>query len=817
MPCNEKIAMTPTHPCDPRRKAKGLAWFLVLSLALAGLFGGLGGCDEDPERAKLFATKAIAPSLSEDDVRNLKHLGPTLVDRGANFSVYSEAATRVELLLFSDPESSQPTWRVPMERFGDVWNLYVEGIGVGQHYGYVAWGPNWEYDPDWYPGSIKGFIADVDDQGHRFNPNKLLFDPYSLRLHREHDWGKGSLASGPDRTAKSVILKSEYVWSEHEVAWRQKRQSPDFPGHNWQDMIVYEVQPKGFTASPASGTSVPGTYRAIGEKAAYLKDLGITAVELMPVMEKPSDGTYWGYNTLNFFAPEREFASQSARPHDIIDEFKWMVDQLHQNGIEVILDVVYNHTGEGGFWRSKIALNDFFPGDYSKLGNYDDKLVASIYSYRGLDNAAYYYLQAHDKGQYMDQTGVGNQTRTNHAPMRKLIIDNLRFWVEEMHVDGFRFDLATVLGIDDQDPGRFDPKNSVLQDIIDDPVMRQHKTRIIAEPWHLGHYHPGGFPASDVDDEQAWYEWNGRFRDIWRSFVNYDEPGLNADQGGVDIGGTLTGSAAMFAWNGRKPYHSVNFITAHDGFTLYDLVSYNEKNNLCGLLNPICCDNPTSPFCDPNSGDDHNHSRDWSDERVKRQMIRNFFVALFVAHGTPMMLGGDEWMRTQHGNNNAYSTRADNPYNWFDWGGWSADKDRVRMHDFVRKMIQLRKDHAYAFAPTSYEGAAPMAWKHAGNGDMDNWGGRAVMQHYWDSSVGPELLVLINMDAGSEISFTLPDHKAWERLVDTQLYFDSPEYLDTMGSDAAQSSHNIWTSDPEVVTGAYGVKSRTIVILRGVE
>ncbi len=789
-------------------------WLLIPVITLV-----LAACGEK-DYVQLYRTEARAPSMTEEAIRDMQHMGPILVDQGANFSVFSGNATAVELLLFDDPESDRPTRRFPMVRFGDVWNLYVEGIGLGQHYGYVAWGPNWPQDPDWYPGSIHGFEADVDQDGNRFNPNKLLFDPYSVALHRDHDWTKGSTASGPARTeltwaasAKSVIVVSEYGWSDNERQWRENRKDPDWEGHGFNDLIVYEVHLKGFTRDPASEVLHPGTFRGMGEKADYLADLGITAVELMPIMEKALDGTYWGYNTINFFAPELSFAWQSEN-HEVIDEFKWMVDQLHQRGIEVILDVVYNHTGEGGLWRQKIAQDDVVLDNNVELINHDAKEVSGLYSFRGLDNSAWYAL-GEDKRYFWDHTGVGNQTRCNHRPMRKLIIDSLRYWAADMHVDGFRFDLAPVLGAIDMDYNNWDAASTVLQEIIDDPVLREHNTRIIAEPWSLAHYKLGAFPVAGDDPDLGWYEWNANFRDVWRSFVNYDDRALNSAEGPVDIGGSLTGSSTLFAHNGRKPHHSVNFITAHDGFTMYDLFTFDEKRNLCGPLNPICCDDPTNPFCDPDSGDDHNRSRDWGEdnEDFKRQLMRDMFAAMLVAHGTPMLLGGDEWMRTQLGNNNAYSTSADNASNWFDWGAWKPDHARVRMHDFVRKMIRFRKEHRYAFAPGGYDRSAPFAWKNAANSDMqdNDWNGRVLMQHYYDPSAGPELLILINMDPYDEVQFTLPEGRDWRRVVDTQMYFDTDAYFEGGGDPTV--SANIELQAPEPVSDTYGAQSRSIVIL----
>lgn len=772
---------------------------------------------------RLYQTTPVAPSLDDGAVAALDHLGVTVVDDGVNFSVFSGNAQRLDLLLFDDPEAERPTRQFEMSRFGDVWNLHVEGVGLGQHYGYVAWGPNWPFHPDWSPGRIEGFVADVDAVGHRFNPNKLLIDPYARAVHRDHDWSKGSVASGPARTestwaaaAKAVVVQSNYVWSDEEALWRAGRQSTSFSGHGWEDLIVYEVHPKGFTADPASGVDFPGTFRGFGEMADYLADLGITAVELMPVHEKPLDGGYWGYNSLLFFAPELSFGV-TTRPGEVADEFKWMVDQLHLRGIEVILDVVFNHTGEGGLWREKLELTDteLDPGTGVALANFDPKEVAGLYTFRGLDNVSYYALDSSDPGFYVNNTGVGNMTRVNYRPVRRLTLDALRFWVEEMHVDGFRFDLAPIHGEKDRDYSRWDViEETSLQDIIEDPILQQYNTRIMAEPWAVSGFYLGDFPK-DRNSDVAWYEWNGHFRDWWRSFVNDDNWALNAREGAVDGGGVLTGSFDLFDDEGRKPYHSLNFVTVHDGFTMYDLFSYDQKQNACGPLNPVCCDAPLSPFCDRNSGEDNNRSRDWgqANEATKREQMRNLFVAMMISHGTPLLLGGDEWMRTQLGNNNAYSTRADNPFNWFQWGTWRASEERSRMHDFVRQTIALRKQNAHAFAPAGYGTGAPFSWKAADNTEPPNWSGKHLAIHYYDSSAGAELEVLINMESGP-VDFTLPSGRTWKRLVDTQQWFDGDTYLEQEGLNKGATANVTLAAPADVPGPIYQVQPRSIVVLR---
>ena len=321
------------------------------------------------------------------------------------------------------------------------------------------------------------------------------------------------------------------------------------------------------------------------------------------------------------------------------------------------------------------------------------------------------------------------------------------------------------------------------------------------------------------------YEWNGRFRDWWRDFINCDSWALNnssrhgcgdnSDKGVEDGGALLTGSKWLYAWNGRKPYHAVNFITVHDGFTLYDLFTFPQKVNKCGPLNPVCCDQPNSPFCDRDSGESNNHSRDWGDEATKRQMMRNAFVAMMIANGSPLILGGDEWMRTQLGNNNAYSTGADNEWNWFDWGTWRASPERNRMHDFVRNLVRFRREHTYAFSPKEYDQAS-FAWKSPQNTDTPNWNGKSIMIHYFDKSAGPELVVLINMEAGA-VDFTLPQGRNWQRVLDTQSYFDTDAFFespDFAGETPVERSWNISLDDPTPIPGSsYGVPARSIVIL----
>jgi len=796
---------------------------------------------------RLYLTQEKASELDWADIGDLEHLGATVFDKGTNFSVYSANAERIELLLFDDPESDRPTQQFEMTPYGEVWNLYVEGVGEGQHYGYIAWGPNWSYEDTFYPGSLEGYRADVDEQGNRFNPNKLLFDPYAKVVHRDHDWGRGSAASGPYRqeatygaAAKGVVVNSTYEWNDD--AWIEGRKAGTLEGHGPADAIIYEVHLKGISQNAASnqwGVEHPGTYRGLGEMASYLSDLGITAVELLPVHQKPLDGGYWGYNNISYFALENSYASawfDGGEPVEVVDEFKWMVDQLHAEGIEVIVDVVYNHTGEGGLWRTKLFYNDpdgDFLCDPASFAPLDSQELTTMLSWRGIDNASYYQLANANQAYWQGSTGVGNQVRANHTPARRIIMDSLLYMVEELHVDGFRFDLAGVLGEADDAPSQYwtTPSDTVLNEIVDHPVFQEHGTRMIAEPWTTAYDGSTQYPMSSNLEGYGWGEWNANFRDWWRSYLNNKDGdyyfSLNDSQG-LDGGAVITGSYDRYAWNGSKPYHTVNFLTAHDGFTLADLFSFENKENGCGPLNPICCEDACSAWCDPNSGDDNNHSANWADFPSKRQAMRNAFVGLFVSQGTPMMLGGDEWMRTKYGNNNSYSTWADNEWNWFRWGEWTSQNRnnvyRHRMHDFVRDMIRFRKEHAYAFAPEDWGSGMPLAWKNEFNGDADGatWGSRHILMHYFDDGNWggfPEVAILMNLEDGP-VSFELPGGRDWGVVVDTQAYYDLPGtsgeatgWFDENPDADATQSRNITLDAPTMVSGAYEVPANTIVIL----
>jgi glycogen operon protein len=566
--------------------------------------------------------------------------GATWDGTGVNFSLYSEKATSVELCLFDDVEAT-----VECECFsirectGFVWHCYLPGVKLGQLYGYRVHGP---YQPE---------------RGERFNPAKLLIDPYARALAGSLNWDApvfgyklgdpaADLSADSEDDAwgvpKSVVTTTHFDW--------ENDRPPLTP---WEETIVYELHVKGFTARhPEIPPELRGTYAGLAYPAAieHLKNLGVTAVELMPAHDFIDDKflldrglrNYWGYNSINFFSPDSRY-SAAGDGGDQIGEFKAMVKALHRAGIEVILDVVYNHTAEG---------NQMGP----------------TLSFRGIDNATYYRLITDRPRYYMDYTGTGNTLNVRHPQVLKLIMDSLRYWVEEMHVDGFRFDLAAALARELHAVDRL----SAFFDIINqDPVVSQVK--LIAEPWDVGEggYQVGKFPP-------LWAEWNGRYRDVVRRYWKGDDGQL------AELGYRLTGSSDLYQRDGRHPTASINFITAHDGFTLNDLVSYNGKHNEAnGEEN--------------RDGSNDNHSYNYGAEgptddpeivTTRERQKRNFMLTLLCSQGVPMICGGDEIGRTQEGNNNAYAQ--DNEISWFDW---DLDENKRRLLAFTRRLIELRRAH----------------------------------------------------------------------------------------------------------------------------
>ena len=565
--------------------------------------------------------------------------GATWDGTGVNFSLYSESATAVELCLFEDLDSRAGDIIQLREVTGHVWHGYLPGIKIGQLYGYRAHGP---YDPE---------------GGHRHNPAKLLIDPYARAVAGRINWSAPVFAYKLGDPAEDLSLDeqddawgmSKCVVSTSHFDWQNDR-PPMTPLH---DSVLYEVHVKGFTAlHPDIPTELQGTYAGLAHPLMieYLRKLGITAVELMPVHEFVDDKrlvekglrNYWGYNSINFFAPDSRYSSIGSQGEQI-GEFKAMVRSLHRAGIEVILDVVYNHTAEG-----------------NQLG--------PTLSFRGIDNATYYRLSPDHPRYYMDYTGTGNTLNVRHPQVLKLIMDSLRYWVQEMHVDGFRFDLAAALARELHDVDRL----SAFFDIINqDPVISQVK--LIAEPWDVGEggYQVGKFPP-------LWAEWNGRYRDVVRRYWKGDDGQL------AELGYRLTGSSDLYQRDGRHPTASINFITAHDGFTLHDLVSYNDKHN-------------EANHEDNRDGANDNHSYNYGVEgetgdsrvnEVRGRQKRNLLLTLLFSQGVPMICAGDEFGRSQGGNNNAYAQ--DNETSWFDW---NLDGPRRDLLEFTRQLVSLRREH----------------------------------------------------------------------------------------------------------------------------
>jgi isoamylase len=550
-------------------------------------------------------------------------LGATYDGSGTNFSLFSEVATRVELCLFDDA-GTQSCVDLP-ETTGFIWHGYLLNIGPGQRYGYRVHGP---WDPE---------------HGTRCNPAKLLLDPYCKAVDGAVQWNEAVFANDIDSAPfvpKSVVINPFFDWG-----------SDRYPRTPWHQTIIYEAHVKGMTRlHPDIPEAQRGTYAGLAHPAAikHLRTLAVTAIELLPVHQFIHDGqllerglrNYWGYNSIGYLAAHNEYSSSGACGQQV-QEFKQMVKTLHAEGIEVILDVVYNHTAEGNH-------------------------LGPMLSFRGIDNAAYYRLTPGDPQYYMDYTGTGNSLNMQHPHVLQLIMDSLRYWHLEMHVDGFRFDLASTLARELHDVDRLSAFFDIIQQ---DPVLSQVK--LIAEPWDVGEggYQIGNFPP-------LWSEWNGKYRDEVRDYWR------GTDHVVDEFANRLTGSSDLYALTGRKPYASINFITAHDGFTLRDLVSYNEKHNEAnGEENR----DGTTDNRSWNSGAE-GPTDDPAINALRARQQRNFLTTLMLSIGVPMICGGDEMGRTQRGNNNAYCQ--DNEISWFDWE--HADHELLA---FAARIVNFRHEH----------------------------------------------------------------------------------------------------------------------------
>ena len=574
-------------------------------------------------------------------------LGTRAILDGVNFTLFSRHARRVRLELYANCDDATPTRSIDLDpvrnRTGDIWHVWVKGIVPGQFYAYRVDGP---YEPG---------------AGHRYNFNKLLLDPRATAITRLPRWNfdaargyDADSASDPDARPSPLddgATTPKCVFTRTLFDWRDDRP----PRHPWSRTVIYETHVRGFTVHSSSGASCPGTYRGLLEKIPYLQELGVTAVELLPVQEfnahelkrrNPLTGellrNYWGYNPVAFSAVNGSYSSSGSSGQQTL-EFKEMVRQLHAAGIEVIIDVVLNHTAEG------------------------DELGPTL-CWRGINNVIFYSL-AKDKRRYLDLAGTGNTINANHPVVRDYILGVLRYWVMEMHVDGFRFDLASILGRDGA--GNLLTNPPLLEQIAEDPILRDSK--LIAEAWDAaGAYQVGSFY------ERRWAEWNGRYRDDVRRFWRGDAGMLGT------FASRIAGSEDIYAGSGKGPESSINFVTCHDGFTLNDLVSYSTKHNLAnGELNR---DGSGENFS-ANYGVE-GPTQDPRIESLRKRQIRNFLLTLFISRGVPMLLGGDEFRRTQEGNNNAYCQ--DNEISWYDWSCLERHRD---IQQFVRHMIALRRAH----------------------------------------------------------------------------------------------------------------------------
>ncbi len=664
-------------------------------------------------------------------------LGATWDGEGVNFALFSEHATGVEVCLYDADDPTRETARVRLrEVTAHVWHGYIPGLKPGQLYGYRVDGP---YEPR---------------QGLRFNPIKLVLDPYAKAVAGKVDWkhpvfayrlgepnedlerDEGDSAPGMPR---GVVIDDAYDWEGD-----RPLRTP------WHRTVIYEAHVKGLTARhPDVPEELRGTYAGVAHPAIiqHLQSIGVTALELLPVHDFVDDShllekglrNYWGYNTLNFFSPDARYSGSGDRGGQV-REFRDMVKALHRAGIEVILDVVYNHTAEGNH-------------------------LGPLLSYKGIDNPTYYRLVDDDPRFYMDHTGTGNSIDTRHAQVLKLVNDSLRYWVQEMHVDGFRFDLAATLAREDHGMSRL---SSFFDVIHQDPVLSEVK--LIAEPWDIGEYHVGNFPV-------LWTEWNGKYRDSVRSYWA-GEPGT------VDeLAYRLTGSSDLYGEDGRKAYASINFVTAHDGFTLNDLVSYNEKHNQANGE-------------DNRDGESHNRSYNFGVEgptddpginQQRERQRRNFIATLLLSQGVPMILGGDEMGRTQGGNNNAYCQ--DNEISWLDW---ELDESRRDLLEFTRRVAALRRDHPIFRRRKFFQGhkirgseLEDVRWvrpdgEEMGDGDWGTdfvrsfgmlLGGDAMME--WDDRgqrVYDDTFLLLFNGAEGPVTFTLPatpQPAHWEVVLDT--------------------------------------------------
>ncbi|HRV92125.1 MAG TPA: glycogen debranching protein GlgX [Anaerolineae bacterium] len=695
---------------------------------------------------KHIEDSAIEPKIHIIAPGSPHPLGATPDKNGVNFSLYSEHATGVQLLLFANSQATEPFQVIDLDPSVNTsfhfWHVYVKDLKPGTLYAYRVDGPR----------NVK--------EGHRFDPDKVLIDPYA-KGNDQTLWDRGKACVPGDNVATSmrsvVIDSSDYDWGSDKALKRPMSET-----------IIYEMHVGGFTKSPTSGVKHPGTFLGVVEKIPYLKELGVTAVELLPVFEFDStdvmrevDGrplkNYWGYSTMSYFSPHSAFSTGQTEWDDV-KEFRDMVKALHEAGIEVILDVVFNHTDEGNHQGPNFC-------------------------FKGIDNATYYYLVPDDKQFYYDYTGCGNTFNCNHPIGEKFIWECLKYWVEEMHVDGFRFDEGSVLsrGLDGA-PMQYPP---VLWHIeLDEALM---ETKVIAEAWDAaGLYQIGYFPGN------RWGEWNGKYRDAIRKFVKGDAGIIG------EVARRIAGSADLYQWQGEAPTNSINFITAHDGFTLHDLVSYNDKHNEAnGEGNNDGVNDNDSWNCGAEGETD-----DSEINALREQQIKNFAAILLLSQGVPMIVMGDEVRRTQGGNNNAYCH--DNEISWMDWQRVEENSDMFR---FWKWMIDFRKRHPAIHRARYFTGAVnernlqDIAW-HGVKLDEPDWGGAARVLAFTLAGFeqDADIHVMMNM-YWQGLNFELPTVKGrtWYRAVDT--FQSSPNDITEPGQEIAIDGNT------------YLVQPRSVVVL----
>lgn len=661
-------------------------------------------------------------------------LGALSEENGTNFALFSENGTKVELCIFDETGEHEIERIVLPEHTDGVWHGSISNLGAGTVYGYRVYGP---YEPK---------------NGHRFNPNKLLLDPYSRAYVGELSWDPAVFGytlghedgdlSFDERDSAPFVPKCVVVPRDE----FSNDRSPSGHLANWEDTVIYEMHVKGYTKqSHWLPDNLRGTYAGLADKSIVkqIKALGVTSVELLPVHTFLSDAhliergltNYWGYNTLGFFVPDQRYASSKAR---CLPEFKAMVNAYHDAGLEVILDVVYNHTPEG------------------------NELGATL-SYKGIDNASYYHLSAENKRYYVNDTGTGNTLNISHPRVVQMVTDSLRYWVQEMQVDGFRFDLATILARSSEG---FDPTNGFLNAVRQDPILATVK--LIAEPWDCGPggYQVGGFPP-------GWAEWNDNFRNVVRDF-------WRGNACPSELAGKLLGSPAQFQHDGRRAWSSINFVTAHDGFTLKDLVSYNGKHNEAnGEQNSDGTGENRSWNCGAEGT-----TNDQDVLTLRARQMRNIVGTLLLSQGTPMLLAGDERANTQEGNNNAYCQ--DNAISWIDW---NDETQKSELTEFVKRAIKIRRRfpvlHSTKFATGFAErtsGVGSVLWISA-TGDelqehqwddpnMQCFGMRLDANAITDQGESDASLLLMFNAYHDVVEFTMPPAEnecIWRRVLDTNI------------------------------------------------